>query len=342
MIFWLILDVFGEPLGEPNTRRWVEYHVVFGRIVSDNIFKAYSFGISESSEFSEKQTFGSSTTRNQKNENSENSRATNEGYIHWLKTGDEDIFVVQHSNNSRPTGSIFTKFLISAKSAKPSSSWGRRFWSLRNLSFFQEMLKRIRFRCLQSLRITEEAEKSPKSTRPYYAFLNLYMNNSDAKQFLLANENQFDWSDPEICSLLLKTHLTCFILKNAFHHTHPSYIISWHLKWNIYPLEAKEASIELVYFGNLVTMATALYDINKPVLSSIQMFSSVHYISHNSKSTIHRLQIHIYKNINILSINSIKEESLIAKLVTSPPPPPPAWITYHVECQKRIHSKYSN
>ena len=42
-------------------------------------------------------------------------------------------------------------------------------------------------------------------------------------------------------------------------------------------------------------------------------FSSVHFISHNSKSIKHRSQIHIYKNIDILSINSIKEESLNSK-----------------------------
>ena len=82
----------------------------------------YSFGISESSEFCKKQTLEPSTTRNQKNENSENSRARNEGYFHWLKAGDDDIFVVRYSNYSRPTGSLFTKSEISAKSAKPSSS----------------------------------------------------------------------------------------------------------------------------------------------------------------------------------------------------------------------------
>ena len=42
-------------------------------------------------------------------------------------------------------------------------------------------------------------------------------------------------------------------------------------------------------------------------------FCSVHFISHNSRSTKQILQIHIYKNINILSINSIKEESLDSK-----------------------------
>ena len=50
--------------------------------------------------------------RNQKNENSENSKAGNEGYFHWLKTGGDDIL----SNFSKPTGSLFT-----TKSAKPSS-----------------------------------------------------------------------------------------------------------------------------------------------------------------------------------------------------------------------------
>ena len=57
----------------------------------------------------------------QKNENSENSRARNEGYFHLLKTGDNDIFVVRYSNYSRPTGNLYTKFEIFAKSAKPSS-----------------------------------------------------------------------------------------------------------------------------------------------------------------------------------------------------------------------------
>ena len=53
--------------------------------------------------------------------NSENSRARNEGYFHWLKAIDDDIFVVRYSNYSRPTGSLFTKSEISAKSAKPTS-----------------------------------------------------------------------------------------------------------------------------------------------------------------------------------------------------------------------------
>ena len=55
------------------------------------------------------------------NENSENSRARNEGYFHWLKTGDDNIFVVRYSKNGRPIGSLFTKSGISAKSTKPSS-----------------------------------------------------------------------------------------------------------------------------------------------------------------------------------------------------------------------------
>ena len=57
------------------------------------MLRAYSFGISESSEFWERQTSESSTYRNQKNMNSENSKAGNEGYFHWLKTGGDDIFV---------------------------------------------------------------------------------------------------------------------------------------------------------------------------------------------------------------------------------------------------------
>ena len=81
----------------------------------------YSFGISESSEFRKGQTSEFSITRNQKNENSENNRARNEGYFHWLKTNDDDIFVVRYSNYRRSTGSLFTKSEISVKSAKPSS-----------------------------------------------------------------------------------------------------------------------------------------------------------------------------------------------------------------------------
>ena len=64
----------------------------------------------------------SSTTRNQKNENSENRRARNEGYFHWLKTGD-GIFVVRYSNYSRPTGG----YLQNPKSLR----------SLRNLPVFE-------------------------------------------------------------------------------------------------------------------------------------------------------------------------------------------------------------
>ena len=53
-------------------------------------------------------------------------------------------------------------------------------------------------------------------------------------------------------------------------------------------------------------------------------FSSVQFILFliTQKVTKHRLQIHIYKNINILSINSIKEESLNSKASDKPPPPP--------------------
>ena len=45
----------------------------------------------------------------------------NEDYFHWLKTGNDDIFVFWYSNYSRPTGSLFTRSEISAKFAKPSS-----------------------------------------------------------------------------------------------------------------------------------------------------------------------------------------------------------------------------
>ena len=58
----------------------------------------------------------SSITRNQENENSENSRAKNEAYFHCLKTGDDDIFVVKYSICSRPIGTLCTKSEISAKS----------------------------------------------------------------------------------------------------------------------------------------------------------------------------------------------------------------------------------
>ena len=59
--------------------------------------------------------------QNQKNKNSENSRARNEGYFDWMKTGDDDNFIVRYSDYTRPTGSLFTKSEISAKSAKASS-----------------------------------------------------------------------------------------------------------------------------------------------------------------------------------------------------------------------------
>ena len=45
----------------------------------------YSFRVSESYEFGKRQTSKSLTTRNQQNENFENSRAANEGYFQWLK-----------------------------------------------------------------------------------------------------------------------------------------------------------------------------------------------------------------------------------------------------------------
>ena len=70
----------------------------------------YSFGISESSVFWKRQTLESSTNRNQNNENSENIRARNEGYFHWLKTGDNEFFVVRYSNYSRPTESLFRAY----------------------------------------------------------------------------------------------------------------------------------------------------------------------------------------------------------------------------------------
>ena len=57
-------------------------------------------------------------------------------------------------------------FWMSAKSAKPSSFWGRRFWDLWNLSFFWEMPKRIRFPCLWRVREPEKAEKCTKRKHP--------------------------------------------------------------------------------------------------------------------------------------------------------------------------------
>ena len=128
--------------------------------------RAYSFGISESSKFWKRQTLKSSTTRSQKNEHSENRKTRNEDYFHSLKTGDDGIFGVRYSNYSWPTGSLLAKSEIQAKSAKPSSFWGRRFWSLQNLPCFREMPKRICFRCLQSLPETEEAEKCTKRIHP--------------------------------------------------------------------------------------------------------------------------------------------------------------------------------
>ena len=85
------------------------------------LLRAYSFGISESFEFLKRQTLESLENRNQKNESAENSRARNEGYFHWLKAGDNDIFVIRYSNHRGLTGSLFTKSEISAKYAKPSS-----------------------------------------------------------------------------------------------------------------------------------------------------------------------------------------------------------------------------
>ena len=87
-------------------------------------------------------------------ENSENSRARNEGYFHGLRTGDNDIFVVRYSNYSRPTGILFAKSEIPANSAKLSvpafEEEGFETFEicLFFLFFFREMPKRIRFRCL--------------------------------------------------------------------------------------------------------------------------------------------------------------------------------------------------
>ena len=41
MIFGDSLKVFGEPLGEPNTKRRAKYHAVLGRKVPYNIFIIY-------------------------------------------------------------------------------------------------------------------------------------------------------------------------------------------------------------------------------------------------------------------------------------------------------------
>ena len=80
-----------------------------------NKLRAYSLGVQNLLNSKKRQTLESSTTSNQKNENSVNRIARNEGSFHWLKTGDDDIFAVRYSNYSRPTGSLFTKFEISGK-----------------------------------------------------------------------------------------------------------------------------------------------------------------------------------------------------------------------------------
>ena len=45
-----------------------------------------------------------------------------------------------------------------------------RFWSLRNLPFSREIPKRIRFRCVRSLRKPEEAEKCTKRIHPSLSY----------------------------------------------------------------------------------------------------------------------------------------------------------------------------
>ena len=82
----------------------------------------YSFGILDLLGSEKSRLWSLRQPETKRMSNSENSRARNEGYFHWLKTGEDDIFVVRYSNYSRPTGSLFTKSEISVKSAKPSSS----------------------------------------------------------------------------------------------------------------------------------------------------------------------------------------------------------------------------
>ena len=64
------------------------------------------------------------TKRMRINENSKNSRARNESYFHWLKTGNKDIFVVRYSNYSGLTGSLFTKYEIFAFEAEGFEAFG--------------------------------------------------------------------------------------------------------------------------------------------------------------------------------------------------------------------------
>ena len=68
------------------------------------------------------------------------------------------------------------------------------------------------------------------------------MNNGDAKQILLVNENRFDWSDFEIPCLLLKTGLTGVILKYIFRHNYSS---PYHQLGKIDPLKTKETPVKL-------------------------------------------------------------------------------------------------
>ena len=109
----------------------------------------------------------SSTIRNQKNENSENSRARNEGYFQWLNTGDDDIFVVRYSNYSRPTGSLLTKSGISAKSAN-LPAFGAEGFEAFEICRFSKRCSKNTFSMSASLGEPEEAEKCTKRTHQLF------------------------------------------------------------------------------------------------------------------------------------------------------------------------------
>ena len=90
-----------------------------------NMCRAYSLWISESSEFCKGQASESPTTRNQENENSENS---NEGYFPWLQTGDDDIFCRSIFELRVGPLEVYLQNLKSLRSLR----------QLRNLPFFSE------------------------------------------------------------------------------------------------------------------------------------------------------------------------------------------------------------
>ena len=85
-------------------------------------------------------------------------------------------------------------------------------------------------------------------------------------------------------------------------------------------------------FSIIVHLTIFFYHENKVFASLLQQFSSVHFISHILKKYKIYIQIRIYKNINILSINSIKEESLNSRASDKPPPPPPPCMNNFLSC----------